>query len=131
VPLGELKRLPPDEASFRKAMRNYTTKAKREGRAWELSPEEVRELFSSPCSYCGAPPRNRSSVDRITAVPCIYTGIDRLDSSRGYTRDNVTPCCAVCNLGKRDMPLADWLAYLNQLVSFRAEGRGMEVASNG
>jgi hypothetical protein len=44
------------------------------------------KLWGKPCHYCGC--------DIET------TGLDRKDSSKGYTPDNVVPCCWDCNLMK-------------------------------
>lgn len=42
--------------------------------------------------------------DNITNKPCIYcqsnhqVGADRIDNSKGHTKDNIVPCCKQCNL---------------------------------
>jgi hypothetical protein len=41
------------------------------------------ELWGESCHYCG--------------VGIEVTGLDRKDSSKGYTPDNVVPCCRSCN----------------------------------
>lgn len=48
-------------------------------------PFELYEskLWGKPCHYCGC--------DIET------TGLDRKDNSKGYTPDNVVPCCRSCN----------------------------------
>ena len=52
--------------------------------------EEVDEYLKKPCFYCGSPYAN---------------GIDRIDSSKGYNKDNCVPCCAVCNKMKNKFSL--------------------------
>ena len=44
------------------------------------------QLWGKPCHYCGC--------------KLEVTGLDRKDSSKGYSRDNVVPCCWDCNRKK-------------------------------
>ena len=48
------------------------------------------QLWGKPCHYCGC--------------KLEVTGLDRKDSSKGYSRDNVVPCCWDCNRKKNDKP---------------------------
>ncbi|MBC7265733.1 MAG: hypothetical protein QMD76_03210 [Anaerosomatales bacterium] len=56
------------------------------------------------CHYCGITEaqipqvRMKSQIQRDVRV----MGVDRLDSSKGYTADNLAPCCFVCNQIKGD-----------------------------
>lgn len=60
--------------------------AKDRGIPWALSREEYNTLRTSvACTYCRGP-LAESGV-----------GLDRKDSSLGYVRDNVVPCCGMCN----------------------------------
>jgi 5-methylcytosine-specific restriction endonuclease McrA len=68
--------------------------AKRHGHDWTLSWEQYEELIRRCCEYCGL------------SLPEVSTGLDRKDSSRGYTPDNVVPCCRECNVAKNA-----WFTY--------------------
>lgn len=66
----------------------YTTsknKAKIRNQEWDLTFEEYKELRSKNCHYCSGP------------LPESSRGLDRLDNSKGYIKDNVVPCCYGCN----------------------------------
>jgi hypothetical protein len=68
--------------SYAKSM--ATTQRKRE---WILSKEQWLQLINAGCYYCEA---NLLEMTR-------GSGLDRIDNSRGYTLDNVLPCCTDCN----------------------------------
>jgi hypothetical protein len=46
-----------------------------------------------------------------------YSGIDRIDSNLGYSRDNCVPCCKRCNLAKRKMSYGDFLDLAKSIAS--------------
>jgi hypothetical protein len=56
------------------------------------------KLWGKPCHYCGC------DIE--------VTGLDRKDSSKGYTPDNVVPCCWDCNTKKGTKPYEDFLAEI-------------------
>jgi 5-methylcytosine-specific restriction endonuclease McrA len=63
--------------------------AKRRGIEFSLSQEDFLAIIGGArCHYCGGP------------LPDFGHGIDRKDSASGYTKDNVVPCCYVCNTVK-------------------------------
>lgn len=82
-----------------------------------LSFEEYYELSQMLCIYCGEQPLNLSNPSSLKInVPFIYNGLDRLDSSKGHTLDNVVPCCWNCNRMKSNRSLTDfnqWLTDIN------------------
>lgn len=47
----------------------------------------IDKIISKPCHYCGDTHR---------------VGCDRIDNSRGHTKDNVVPCCIECNTARND-----------------------------
>lgn len=64
--------------------------AKKRGLSWELSKDQLVELRSKPCTYCGGD------------LPKTGSGLDRLDNAKGYTLDNVVSCCTSCNRTRGD-----------------------------
>ena len=70
--------------------RFYQWSAKRSNRPFGITLEYFKNLILDHCwHYCD------SSEDRL--------GLDRVDSSLGYTEDNIVPCCRRCNVAKSDM----------------------------
>ena len=91
----------------------YKRHARDRGLEWALKPEEVGQLISSPCFYCGAEKSNRM-VTKNCLEGFEYNGIDRVDSANGYTIDNVVACCRQCNYAKRDMSQKQFVTWLQR-----------------
>ena len=56
----------------------------------DLSDEDFLEMFRKDCWYCGSAASESDSLN----------GVDRLDSSGGYSKENCRPCCTGCNYSK-------------------------------
>ena len=101
----------------------------------EKSSEEVIDfktfcqLSKSKCHYCGLDfsksieDRNSESKTKkkISSVVLKINGIDRLDSSKGYTKDNVVPCCKYCNNAKAEMTKNQFLEWIKKVYEFNKE----------
>lgn len=125
----------PGEVSYRLLINNYKAGASNRNLDWNLTDEEALSIFSKDCSYCGLPPqkynrylkKNNTLFFKKTKQATIdrawinYTGIDRVDSSLGYSSDNCVPCCKTCNVAKMNMPKEEWDNYLQRLTSFRGD----------
>ena len=48
----------------------------------------------------------------------LVNGIDRLDSSKGYTINNCVPCCSKCNLMKSNFKKEDFLQHISKIYNF-------------
>ncbi len=80
-----------------------------------LTEEEVRQLVTGDCEYCGTPP-SRQIQRGPKSASLLVNGIDRKHNAQGYTRDNVVSCCWRCNRSKRDMSYEDWMDWIRQLA---------------
>jgi len=118
---GCLQRLPKGQAAFNTMLRNVKNAAKARGYEWSLSNDFVRELNSQLCYYCGIAPKQR--IAKIRTRKCngdyIYNGIDRLNNTKGYTPDNVVPCCGTCNVAKHTMSESEFLDWIHRVYSYR------------
>ena len=106
--------LPKGEAAFNQLYRQYTRNAKTRGYKFNLSKPEFRELTQQPCHYCGALPSNSYNHPHTNGA-YTYSGLDRMDNDKGYTLDNVVPCCIVCNYIKLDASYDEFLAWIKQV----------------
>lgn len=107
----------PGQAAFGVLMTEYRRGARDRSLSWDLTREEFKHMTSLDCHYCGtAPSRAVGCSPNSGAYVC--NGIDRVDSSRGYSLDNCVPACKICNFAKRDMSYDDFLAWIARLASF-------------
>ena len=65
----------------------YRQSAKKRSIKFNLTEEEFCSIAYTPCVYCGE-------------IQESGNGLDRVDSSKGYSIDNCVSCCKVCNYAK-------------------------------
>jgi hypothetical protein len=70
---------PTKESIYDKYKKSVTKNRK----VFTLTIDDYFELISRPCVYCGTTEKPR--------------GINRIIKSKGYTLDNVEPCCSFCS----------------------------------
>lgn len=93
----------------------YKKAASERGYPWFLSDADFDVLTAQNCFYCAAPPSNTNNSGCNGSFT--YTGIDRMDNSRGYEIDNVVPCCRRCNRAKDVMSQEDFLSWAERVVN--------------
>lgn len=94
----------------------YKNDAKDRNKAFNLTKEEATFLFKSNCYYCQCPPY-RVQNNKGSNGPFTYTGIDRVDNSGIYEKDNVVPCCKRCNSWKKALTydqFRDWVVKVQE-----------------
>lgn len=111
-----------EDMAIRRRHEIYSDNAARRSHAFELTSQQTRELFLSDCHYCGHPPSTLAKA-KGSQVGVLVNGIDRLDSSLGYTAGNVVPCCPQCNFAKRDMSVSDFLAWAARVALHQKAAR--------
>ncbi len=82
---------------------SYQDNAKTKGNDFQVTKEQMFLLFEKACHYCG----------------CTGTqggGVDRVDNKKGYTTDNVVPCCTTCNYMKRVQGPEEFIAHICSIV---------------
>ena len=62
------------------------------------------EMWQKPCYYCG------SIIETV--------GVDRVDNNKGYTLDNVVPCCSKCNYMKNSNTEKEFLEHVEKIHDF-------------
>ena len=91
----------------------------------DASFETFFRLSQLPCHYCEClPAKTRNIADYTPHTPSdnqiqngtfTYNGLDRIDSSKGHTDDNVVSCCWDCNRAKGNKTLEEFLAHIERM----------------
>lgn len=82
---------------------NFMMDAKKRKKELELNYEEIGLIMQMPCNYCGA----KES----------YNGLDRFDNSKGYLKNNVVPCCAICNRAKNSLTAEEYIQHCKNVLA--------------
>lgn len=89
----------PEKAQYQR----YIERARERNGELGLTLEEFKIIINMPCVYCGF---NDGIV-----------GLDRIDSANGYERDNIVPCCKMCNFMKLDSSVEDWFSAMRDIFN--------------
>jgi len=90
----------------------YVTGATRRNLEFAMSREFVEKISQQPCHYCTAAPSN---CVRQKGKVYYYSGIDRVDNSKGYLESNVVACCKNCNALKGELSFEDFISHIKRL----------------
>lgn len=104
---------------FNELIKSYMRGAKNRNIDFNLSKEEIYEIVTMDCHYCGVEPK-KSDVSK--KYVDYFSGIDRKDNSLGYTKSNSVACCGVCNRAKNNMNYGEFLSYTKQIFDFIKRG---------
>ena len=109
--------------------RTYKDGAKSRNLDFSLSKEDFTKLVEQNCVYCGNPPVTK---EYITTHKTYYTvnGIDRIDSSKGYSIDNCVPCCTMCNTMKLNYSKSEFLNHIKRIHNFNFLNSSSETIEN-
>lgn len=83
---------------------SYRKSAKRREISFDISEADFELFWEKPCSYCG------DSIETIS--------LDRIDSSKGYSLDNIVSCCITCNRMKSDFNKEYFLSHIAKIAAF-------------
>jgi len=111
------RRLPKGVAARNFILRRYKRGAKKRGIEYNMTDEQMMEIMSNNCHYCGAHPSNICSPNHYYGS-YIYNGIDRKDNKKGYTIDNVVSCCWECNYFKKERSYNEFLDLISRIHSY-------------
>ncbi len=108
------------EAAFVQIYNDYKHRAKKYNRKFTRTKAQFKKLCERPCHYCGQLPlQSAGKVFQNDRGDWLHNGIDRIDSSKGYVKNNMVPCCWGCNQAKSNRKLEEFLAWAKRFVAFR------------
>lgn len=99
---------------------DYKGSARRRNIPFELTRDELVEITSQSCYYCGTPPLMKEVKP---SGIFIHNGIDRIDNRLGYTKLNCVPCCTLCNNMKHKLTEKIFLEHIKKIWEFSYGGK--------
>lgn len=116
---GCLCKFPKGEANFNFLYRGYKDRClgSDRGLEWGLTREQFRKFTKSNCHYCGIEPKQVIN-EKGSNGSYTYNGIDRKDSSKGYTMDNSVSCCGRCNFSKGARSVKEFYTWIAQIYKY-------------
>ena len=120
---GVSRRLPNGGAARNANLLKYKNSACKRKLEWSLSNEQFDKITSENCHYCGVEPKQvcRASRSCRQTSQITYNGIDRVDNLKGYEKNNVVPCCKVCNRAKDTMSQEEFLSWVKRVAEHSNE----------
>jgi hypothetical protein len=82
---------------------------------FNIDLDTVRQMIKKPCAYCGEVNCNKMKYKHKENYFFRYNGIDRIDSLKGYTKDNIVTCCGTCNQGKNDLTVDEFYKWIDRV----------------
>ena len=95
---------------------HYKNNAKQRNIEWNLSEEEFKDIITQSCTYCGETP-NITKTSSYNGMYEKITGIDRIDSTKGYFKENCIPCCKMCNIMKNKFSKKDFIDKIKAIYN--------------
>jgi hypothetical protein len=81
----------------------------------DLKLDDFLELSQQSCYYCGSQPSNVARNARAKHIEFRYNGLDRLDNTEPHNRENCVPCCWMCNQCKSNLPLPEFMNWIENI----------------
>ena len=109
----------PGQAARNNLEYQYKRGAEKRNLEYTLTTEEFDKLVTGICGYCGDSLTNVVKGQGKTSGDFSYTGIDRIDSSKGYTKENSVSCCWTCNNMKHKTSREDFLTHIKKIFNYK------------
>lgn len=107
------RRLPNNQSLWNLGYKSHLKDASIRNLSSFISFDKYIEITSKNCFYCDKPPVKKTHENLYGEI--YRNGLDRIDSSKNYTEDNVRPCCSVCNYMKLDMSEGEFFKHINKI----------------
>lgn len=80
-----------------------------------------KKLTKENCHYCKTEPSQIHNKGG-TNGHYLYNGLDRIDSSKPYTNENIVTCCKRCNYAKRQMTQDEFKEWISRVFNYYVKG---------
>jgi hypothetical protein len=114
---------PLGDTELHRVYSSYRTDARKSlKKVFKITFEEFKAIIAQNCTYCNSPPSREIKIRGNKTyglvqdfLSCFINGVDRIDSSKGYTSDNIVPCCTLCNMIKWKMTKEEFLCQVTKI----------------
>lgn len=100
---------------IRKLLYKYQLSAEKRGYSFDIDYSFFTYLTQQNCYYCGTEPSGREFSK--SGHEYIFNGLDRLDNNKGYSVENVVPCCKVCNAMKSNTSYDQFVKQIQTIAN--------------
>lgn len=103
--------------------REYRKGAIKRNLEFSLPQLDFFKLLETNCNYCGHPPilmGGHCYMDK-SIPPLKRNGVDRKDTTLGYTLENCVACCSKCNYAKHIMLEEEFYNWIKRVYKFQNE----------
>lgn len=109
--------LPGNAGLYNYLYRRYKRSADERNLEWQLSLQDVKNLTSANCVYCGSAPSEEALKRKFEDNRFMeFNGIDRIDNSQGYTTNNIVTSCYICNRAKSSLSQSAFYCWIKKLI---------------
>jgi hypothetical protein len=121
---GKSRLLPNFEGAKHNYFKSYVHNAVVRKIQFNLSYEEFNSIIIQDCHYCGMSPQNQSYLCKSKEKygKFFASGVDRVYNEKGYSLDNVVPCCTKCNMMKKTLPYEMFLEHVCDIYEHMKHG---------
>lgn len=110
------KRFNPEVTGPKTIYAIYRSSARKRNLEFSIPFEEFAGLIKKDCQYCGAPPKNEQfNRSDLRPYKFKYSGLDRVNNSKGYITGNCVSCCDTCNSAKQDLSLSEFKEWITRI----------------
>jgi len=106
----------PKLSSKKSVYCQYKKNAEQKNLKFNLSLEEFINICNSSCYYCGVEDSNEKDQHDLFSS-WKYNGIDRVDNSKGYIKDNCVAACFKCNKMKSNYTQKEFLKHVERIYN--------------
>jgi len=107
----------------------YRKKALSKGLNFDLTFDNFQNMIVQNCYYCGQEPEihNTDLYKLHESEPFKRNGIDRINSSEGYSDSNCVPCCTMCNFAKLHYSLENFSLWLKRVYNYQKLNNNLKI----
>jgi len=110
-----VRRLSAEERWFRL----HIKQREKQGIKVEIDSKQAVNIAKDSCYYCGNLPKEEKIYKgKFSKKQSVFlNGLDRINSDKSYTLDNIVSCCSTCNFMKNTQTLDIFLSKIKQIYN--------------